>query len=134
MKQLQTLTTNALLGRLSPTPNNFEEHFHSLSIDDIKEILTLKKTKIYENLDMSKESISKKMIKLCINNLKSSAMTSEEEAFGYFTCKKLNNLNNWDKWKAGDKKQIDQFTMQGMFGDPIHPIGLPKNMIILHLH
>ena len=44
-KLLQTLATNALLRRLAPTPNNFKEHFHSFKIDDIRAILTLKKTK-----------------------------------------------------------------------------------------
>ena len=91
-KQLQTLSTNAILGSLAPIPDIFEERLHSLSINDIREILTLKKTKWYENLDISEETISTKMIKLCINMLNSNAMTPEEEALGCFTCKKLKNL------------------------------------------
>ena len=74
------------------------------------------------------------MIKLCINTLNSDAMTPEEEALGYFTQKKLKKMFIWKEWKAGEKKQIDQFMMQGMFGDPIYPVGLPKNAIILCLH
>ena len=82
-----------------------------LSIDDIKAISTMKKTKRYDNLDMSEEAISTDMIKLCINTLNYDAVTPEEEALGYFTRKKLKNLKNWNDWKAGEKKQIDQFMM-----------------------
>ena len=83
---------------------------------------------------MSEEEIFTKIIILCINTLNSDAMTQEEEALGYFTQKKLKNLLTRKEWKAGEKKQINQFMMQGMFGDPIYPIGLPKNIIILCLH
>ena len=83
---------------------------------------------------MSEEEIPTGMIKLCINTLNSDVVTPEEEALGYFTRKKLKNLKNWNNWKAGEKTQIDQFMIQGMFGDPIHPIGLPKNAIILRLN
>ena len=43
-------------------------------------------------------------------------------------------LSTWKEWKAGEKKQIDQFMMQGMFGDPIYPVGLLKNATILRPH
>ena len=69
------------------------------------------------------------MIKLCINTLNSDAVTPEEEFLGYCTRKKLRNLHNWDEWKAGEEKLIDQFTMQGMFGKPADPISIPKNAI-----
>ena len=83
---------------------------------------------------MSKEGISAKMIKLCINTLNSDTMTPEEEALGYFTQKKLKNLSTWKEWEAGEKKQINQFMMQGMFGDLIYPVDLPNNAIILPPH
>ena len=63
----------------------------------------LKKMKWYEGLDMSKEGISTKMIKLCINTLISDTMTPEEEALGYFTQNKFKNLSMWKEWKAGEK-------------------------------
>ena len=50
------------------------------------------------------------------------------------TRKKLKNLNTWDQWLAGEKKQIDQFDMQGMFGEPTSRLDLPKNAIILRPH
>ena len=89
------LATNALIGSFAPTSNNYKENFHSLSIDDIQAISALKKTKRYEALDMPKEGISTKIIKLCINTLNSDAMTPEEEALGYFSHKKLKNLLTW---------------------------------------
>ena len=48
--------------------------------------------------------------------------------------KKLKRLSSWDKWKAGEKKQIDQLDFQGMFGIPMDPIRIPKGSIILCPH
>ena len=81
---------------------------------------------------MLEEAISTEMIKLCINTNNSNAMNPNKEALAYFTHKNLKKLKNWDEWKAGEKKQIDQFIIQGMLRDPIHPIGFIKNKIILH--
>ena len=86
---------------------------------------------------MSPEVISTKMIQLCINTLSSDAVTPEEEALGCFTQKKLQRLSTWDKWKAGETKQIDQFHFQGMFGKPKYPNGpngITKSSIILCPH
>ena len=74
------------------------------------------------------------MIQLCINTLTSNAVTPEEEALGYLTRKKLQWLSTWDKWKAGETKQINQFHSQGMFGTPVYPNGIPKDSIILQSH
>ena len=63
-KWLKAFATKSLIGRLSLTPNDFEEHFHSLKIDYIREILTLKNIKQYENLDMSEEEIPTEIFKL----------------------------------------------------------------------
>ena len=81
---------------------------------------------------MSEEPISTKMINLCINTLNSDEKTPEEETLVYFTCNRLKNFKNWYEWKTGENKKIDQFMMQGMFGDPIHIIKIPKNATILH--
>ena len=91
-KRLEALVTNTLFGRLATTPNDFEEHFYSLSIDDIIEISTSKKSKWYEKLDIIEEEISTEMIKMCINTLNSDAMTPEKESLGYLTYNKLKNL------------------------------------------
>ena len=61
-KNLQRLATNALLVWFSPTTNDYEEHFHTLSIDDIQAISVLKKTKQYEGLYITEEGISIKVL------------------------------------------------------------------------
>ena len=81
---------------------------------------------------MSTEVTLTEMIQLCINTLMSNAVTPEEEALGYFTRKKSKRLSTWDEWKAGEKKQIDQFDFQGIFGIPTDPIGIPPGSIILY--
>ena len=116
---------------VAPTENDFEEHEHTLSIDDIHAIAALKPSRKYSHLDMSPEAISTEMIQLCINTLTSDAVTPEEQALGYFTQKKLKTLLTWDEWKAGEERQIDQFMHQGMFGKARYPDGLPKNAVIL---
>ena len=77
---------------VAPTENDFEEHEHTLSIDDIQAIATLKPSQKYSNIDMSLEAISTEMIQLCINTLMLDAVTPEEQALGYFTQKKLKKL------------------------------------------
>ena len=83
---------------------------------------------------MSEEGISTEMLKLCINTLNTDAMTPEEEALGYFTRTKLKNLSTWKEWKAGEKKQIDQFMMQGMFGNPIYLWGYQRMLDLKLVH
>ena len=81
------LATNMIMeiARVAPTENDFEEHEHTLSIDDIRAIAALKPSRKYSNLDMSPEAISTEMIQLCINTLTSDAVTPEEQVLGYFT-------------------------------------------------
>ena len=63
------------LARVAPTENDFEEHEHTLSIDDICAIAALKPSWKYSNIDMSSEAISTEMIQLCINTLTLDAVT-----------------------------------------------------------
>ena len=70
-----------------------------MTIDDIRAIYALKKTKKYTDLDILEEVIPTEMIKLSINTLTLDAITLEEEALGYFICKKLQELTTWNKWK-----------------------------------
>ena len=83
---------------------------------------------------MSEDAIPTEIIKLVINSLGSDAITPEEQALGYYTRKKLKKLSTWDQWLAGEKKQIDQFTTQGMFGEPMNRCDLPDNAIVLRPH
>lgn len=59
------MTTDAYLGRITPTPNDFGEHYHLLSIEKIRVISVWKKMKQYSQLDMSEEAILTDKIKLC---------------------------------------------------------------------
>lgn len=68
---------------VAPTENNFEGHEHTLSIDNICAIATLKPSRKYSDIDMSLEAISPEMIQLCINTLTLDAVTPEEQALGY---------------------------------------------------
>ena len=83
---------------------------------------------------MSSETISIEMIQLCINTLTLDVVTPEEQALDYFTWLKSKKLSTWEEWKAGEKRQIDQFEQQGMFGKARHLDGLPKNTVILQPH
>ena len=65
--------------RVAPTENDFEEHEHTLSIDNICAITALKPSWKYNNIDMSSEAISTEMIQLCINTLTSDAVIPEKQ-------------------------------------------------------
>ena len=83
---------------------------------------------------MSPEAIPTEMIQLCINTLTLDVITPEEQALGYFIWKKLKKLLTWEEQKAGEKRQIDQFDHQGMFGKLKHPDEIHKDAIILQPH
>ena len=71
---------------------------------------------------------------MAINTISSDHMTPEEEALGFFTRKRLRKLSTWDEWEKGEHKQLDQFEEQGMFDNPIDPVLLPKDAVILRAH
>ena len=73
------------IARVAPTENGFEGYEHTLSIDNICAIATLKPSQKYSDIDMSLEAISTEMIQLRINILTLDAVTPEEQALGYFT-------------------------------------------------
>ena len=123
-----------LLEKLAPSEEDEEEHYHQLTIDDIRAIASLNYSTDGNKFDMSEKAITTKMIQLCINTLGSDAITPEEQALGYYTRKKLKKLDTWNEWLAGEAKQIDQFHFQGMFGDPVERANLPKEAIILRTH
>ena len=122
------------IATVAPREDNFKEHEHTLSIDKIQAIDAIKPSHRHSQLDMSPEAIPTEMIQLCINTLQSHAVTPKEEVLGYFTRKKLQQLSTWDKWKAGETKQINQFHSQGMFGTSVHPDSIPNGSIILRPH
>ena len=83
---------------------------------------------------MLEEAISFEMIKVYINTLNSEHMIKEEQALWYSTRKKLKRLLTWQELKDWETKQINQFMMQKMFGNPINPIGLLESAFILQPH
>ena len=73
------------LAHTTPTENDFEEHEHTLSIDKICVIASLKPSRRYSDTHMSSEAILTEMIQLCINTLTLDVSTPNEQALGYFT-------------------------------------------------
>ena len=125
--------TNFLyLAKFAPTNADFKEHEHLIDIDDVQAIAFLQRTrKETEEIDMLEKAIPTKMIKLIINTLNLDSIIPEEQALGYYTRKKLKKLSTWDEWFASEKQQIDQFMLQGMFGEPVDCVSLPDNATIL---
>ena len=131
--QALLISHNMSIAKMAPSEVHFEDgKEYELSIDDIRAITKLKNN--HRDLDMSEESISNDMMKVIINTLGSDSITPEEQALGFYTRKKLKKLSTWDEWLAGETKQINQFTHQGMFGDPVDRATLPKDAIILRPH
>ena len=75
------------IARVAPREDDFEEHKHTLSIDNIWAIAIIKPSRSHGQLDMFPEAIFTEMIQLCINTLTYDAITPEKEAIGYFVRK-----------------------------------------------
>ena len=76
----------------------------SISIADLGDIASIR----YPDLDFSKESIPTDVVNLAIKAISSDATTPERLSLGCFTCFKLKHLSTWDKWQAGECKQLHQ--------------------------
>ena len=68
-------------------------------------------------LDFSKGSIPTDIILTVINSITSQAITPAEQALGKFTCCKLKNMDTWNDWEAGKRKQLNQFHDLQMLGE-----------------
>jgi hypothetical protein len=66
-----------------------------------------------------------------IQAISSHELTPAEHALGSFTCCKLQKLDTWPLWQAGEHKQIDQFWTLGMYGPPCRS---PPGAIVLCPH
>ena len=60
-------------------------------------------------LDFSEDSIPTDVILIVINSITSQAITPGDQALGKFTHRKLKNMDIWDEWVAGERKQLNQF-------------------------
>ena len=52
-----------------------------------------------------------------INSITLQAITPAEQALGKFTRRKLKNMDTWNDWQAGERKQLNQFHDLQMFGE-----------------
>ena len=64
-------------------------------------------TVLQSDLDFSKESIPTKIILMVINSITSQAITPAEQVRGKFTCHKLKNMDTWNDWELGERKQLN---------------------------
>ena len=76
----------------------------SISVETLKSI-----TKLRLDTTTFEDEPSYEQIVLAINALRSTEVTPEEQALGRYTRRKLKTLDNWPKWLAGERKQLDQF-------------------------
>ena len=82
------------LEKLEPTQKDYEEHKHVLTIDNIRAIASLQQTwKEKEDIDMSKDEIPTKIVKLIINTLGFDEITPGEQQLGYCTRNKLRKFD-----------------------------------------
>ena len=99
----------------------------SITISDLQYIASIR----YPELDFSEESIPTEVIEVAINAIRSDAIIPEEQALGRFTRYKLKKLSTWDDWQAGERKQLDQFECQKLYGAPVDK---PPGSIVLRPH
>ena len=87
----------------------------------------------FEALDFSEDNIPTEIIQVLLHLLTSSKITPEEQVLGTFTRQKLKTCPTWNKWEAGERRQLDQFKDLEMFGSPTKR---PKNpdSIVLRSH
>ena len=83
---------------------------------------------------MSEEKIPTEVIKLIINTLGFDAIIPKEQELGYFIRKKLKQISTLNQWLTGERKRINQFMNQRMFGETIIRDTLPENTKILRPH
>jgi hypothetical protein len=57
--------------------------------------------------------------------------TSDEQALGSFTRRKLRRLPNWKEWQDAEFKQLDSMAKQEMYGAPVFA---PRDAIVLRQH
>ena len=106
---------------------NDTNNIPNISIADLRDIATIR----HPDLDFSEESIPTKVVELAINAIRSDATTPEELSLGRFTRFKLKRLLTWNEWQAGERKQLNQFDCQGLFGSPVTK---PPGAIVLRPH
>ena len=62
---------------------------------------------LHSGLNFSKESIPTDIILTVINSITSQAITPAEQVLGKFTRCKLKNIDTWNDWELGERKQLN---------------------------
>ena len=107
---------------------NDDHHVPSVSIAELQDIASIR----YPDINFSKDSIPTKVFELAIKAIRSNATTPEELLLGRFIRFKLKRLSTWNKWQTEERKQLDQFDRQCLYGAPfsktpgaiVHPTSL----------
>ena len=86
-EKFQWKKANHLKSKFTPKEMDYTEHVMTLDVGTVRAIAALK-----TGLDLSENTIPHEMIQVAINTLTSTTMTPEEEALGYFTRRKTENL------------------------------------------
>ena len=115
---------NQIVTKLSPTELDADSHSLELDIATIQAITAV-------SFGDAAAAASDEEIQLCIQTLGSDSATPEEQALGRFTRQKLKSLSNWNVWKKGEHKQLNQLHKQSVFGNPIDPATFDPDSIIL---
>ena len=84
----------------------------------------------HPNTPFDTDTLPSDLLEFTVDAIRSSATTSEEQALGFFTRRKLKKLSTWDEWQQGETKQLNQFHDLQMFGEPIAPPIDPKTIIL----
>ena len=107
-KQRKKHHLNRIITKLAPTELDEDVHSLTFDMDTIRAIASIRYGDAITHQDASDEEIN-----LWINTIGSDSTTPEEQALGRFTRRKLKKLANWNDWKAGEHKQLNQFHKQG---------------------
>ena len=126
-KQTKKHQVNRIVAKLAPTELDEDVHSLSFDMDIIGAVASVRCGNAITHQDASDEEI-----KLWLNAVGSKSTTPEEQAIGRFTGRKPKKPANWDEWKAGEHKQLNQFHKQGMFGEPFNPKTLDPDAVIPH--
>ena len=121
--------------KLSPFQDVEDIDFGDVCDDDAPQldIVTLRHiAALRHNLDFSESSIPTDIILTVINSITSQAITPAEQALGKLTRRKLKSMETWNKWEAGERKQLNQFHDLQMFGENMaRP--LEENLSLIHI-
>ena len=111
---------------LCHTEDDMEVSVPTLDLHSLRAIAQLR----HPNTSFDTDTLPSDLLEFTVDAIRSSATTSEEQALGFFTRRKLKKLSTWDEWQQGETKQLNQFHDLQMFGEPIAPPIDPKTIIL----